>query len=143
MDVSSAGGYLHIGVCGATDNLLVGFLLGVRFHEALSFIEVVLGPHASLGLGTVLSMQLVTTALVVWPAGRGSPTIRSLISMTKIVEVVKHQVHILLLLTLKVMDDALVLVHLDSDVRVSLSGDCSRLDEVASLLIHVVAALGC
>ena len=61
--------------------------------------------------------------------------------MAEIVEVVEHQVHVLLLFALQVMDDSLVLVHFDTNVSIGLPGYGSRLDEVASLLIHVIAAL--
>ena len=61
--------------------------------------------------------------------------------MAEIVEVVKHQVHVLLLLTLQVVDYSLILMDLDPDVRVRLPGYGPGFDEAARLLVHIVAAL--
>jgi len=62
--------------------------------------------------------------------------------MAEIVEVVEHEVHVLLLLALQMVDDSLIFVHLDSDVCVSLAGNGSRFDKTSCLLVHVVATMG-
>ena len=41
--------------------------------------------------------------------------------MTEIIEVVEHQVHVLLFFTLQMVNDPLIFVYLDSNVGVSLS----------------------
>jgi len=61
--------------------------------------------------------------------------------VAEIVEIVEHEIHIFLLLALQVMDNSLILVHLDPDVRVGLPRYGSRLDETSRLLVHVVASL--
>lgn len=64
-----------------------------------------------------------------------------LLVLVKIVEVVKHEIHVLLLLTLQVVDNPLIFVNFDSYVSISLSRDGSRFDQL--VLIDVVISLSC
>ena len=64
-----------------------------------------------------------------------------LLILVKIVEVVKHEVHVLLLLTLQMVDDPLIFVNFNSYMSISLSGDGSRFDQL--VLIVFVITLSC
>ena len=59
----------------------------------------------------------------------------------EIIEVVEHEIHVLLLLALEVVYDPLVLVHFDPDVCICLSRNRPWLNEV--VLVHQVAPLCC
>ena len=103
-----------------------------------------MGTHASLSLWTCLPMQSVTATLICCTSCSWTSTIRSLTSLvilTKVVEIVEHEIHVFLFLALQMMNNALVFVNLNSDVRISLSRNGSRFDKAACLLIHVIAAL--
>jgi hypothetical protein len=68
-------------------------------------------------------MQSVTATFICGTSCRWTSTIWSLttlVVLTEIVEIVKHQVHVLLFLTLQVVNNPLILVHLDPDVCICL-----------------------
>ena len=64
-----------------------------------------------------------------------SSFILSLLFFVEIVEIVKHQIHIFLLFTLKVMNNSMIFMDFDSYMSISLSRYCSRLDELTLLMI--------
>jgi len=106
-----------------TTKLLIGGVLNasnlLTLEEVFAFVEIILSAHPALSLGPSIVCDNRTTTI-------GSPccwasSIRSGPSIIKVVEVVEHEVHVLLLLTLEMVNDALVFVHLDADVGVSLS----------------------
>lgn len=85
-----------------------------------------------------------SSAIEIGPTSSWSPSVWRIVTVVKVIEVIKHEVHIFLLFSLQVVYDSLILVDFDSYVSISLTRDGSRLDEVARLiLIHVVATLGC
>ena len=104
-------------------------------NQAFRFVKVILGSHSTLCLWTGLTLQSVTAAFVCGTC--------LVIRRAEIVEVIKHQIHILLFLTLQMMDDSLIFMNLDSNVRVCLPRNSPRLYKTASLLIHIIAALCC
>ena len=116
-------------------------------NQAFWFVKVILGSHSTLCLWTGLTLQSVTAAFVCGTTSGRTPSIRStsclVIRRAEIVEVIKHQIHILLFLTLQMMDDSLIFMNLDSNVRVCLPRNSPRLYKTASLLIHIIAALCC
>lgn len=65
----------------------------------------------------------------------------AIVRVAEVVEVVEHEIHILLFFTLQVVDDSLILVHFDADVGVSLPRNCPWLNKASCLLVHVVASL--
>jgi hypothetical protein len=66
-------------------------------------------------------------------------------AVVEVVEIVEHQVHVLLLLPLKMMYNSLVFMDFYSDVGVGLSGNCPGFDETSAgcIWLHVVIALSC
>lgn len=90
------------------------------------------------------------TTVLTSAACRGSAPVRC-IRIIEIVEIIEHEVHVLLLVVLQMMNNALVLVNFDANMRISLTRDGARLDETSVrtglsfmhllCVVHVVAAL--
>lgn len=131
VDVSSLSSGRRIGL----DGLLLVFL-----KKSLALVKVVLRSHTSLSLWSIINHRSSSTFLV--PNCCRPPAVRSGTTMAKIVEVVEHQVHVLLLLTLQVMNDPLILVYFDPYMRISLSRNGSWLYKLTlRILINIVTAL--
>lgn len=113
------------------------------FNEGLTLIEVVLGSHTSLSLRALRSSNDRSSTIKIRSTSSWSSSIWRIVTIVKIIEVIKHEVHIFLLLSLQMVDDSLIFMNFDSYVSISLTGDGSWFDKVAGLvLIHVVATLG-
>ena len=65
------------------------------------------------------------------------------VPFVKVIKIIEHKIHVLLFFTLKMVDDALVFVDFDPDMRISLARDSSRLYKVGLrlFLLHVVITL--
>ena len=89
-------------------------------------------------------MQSVTATFICCSSCRRPSTIRTLatlVVLAEIIEIVEHQVHIFLFLTLQMVNDSLVLVDFDPNVRICLSRNRSRLYKTSCFLVHIVATL--
>lgn len=103
-------------------------------NQIFAFVKVVLSPHAALSCGNSRTPSTLSSCR------RPSSIWRAWI--VEIIEVVEHEVHIFLFLSLQMMYNPLILVHLYPDMRISLSRDSSRLLKFSSYLIfRMVAAL--
>ena len=111
-------------------------------QKALGLVKVILSAHAALCLRTaeavsitkhVCSTSVLTSTASSWPAPIWC------IRIVKVIEVVEHEVHVLLLVMLQMVNDALILMYLDAYVRVSLARDGAWLYEASiwSILILV------
>lgn len=120
-------------------------------QQALGLVKVILSAHATLCLRT--AEALLSVAEHVGPASVPStagswPTAIPIryVCIIEVVEVVEHEVHVILLFMLQMVYDALILVHFDAYVRVSLARDGARLYEAAVwptlVLLHKLAARG-
>lgn len=123
--------HLLVNICLRSDVflLLVLFTPIFVFFINFSVVKLVLSPHW-FGCSSTWSH---------WPL-----SIRSLCNpriVVEVVEVVEHQVHVLFLFILQVVNDPLVFVYFNSDVGVWLSRYSSGFDEV--VMIHCVASLSC
>ena len=120
---------------------LLGIWISLALKQVLRLVEVVLSAHATRGLVASDGPSPVELSASSWSATIGCW------GVAKVVKVVEHEVHILLLLTLEVVDDPLILVHLDSDMSISLPRDGPWFDESSAnlliLLVHVIVALSC
>lgn len=120
-------------------NICWFFYWCLLFDQVLTFVEVVLRPHAPLsGCHSRTPSSLSCSS-------SGSPAIWS-VRIVKIIEVVKHEIHVFLFLSLQVMDNPLIFVHLYPDVSISLTRNSSRLDKISLELIicrRVVTPLSC
>ena len=102
--------------------------------QIFAFVKVVLSPHAALSCGNSRTPSTLSSCR------RPSSIWRAWI--VEIIEVVEHEVHIFLFLSLQMVYNPLILVHLYPDMRISLSRDSSRLLKFSSYLIfRMVAAL--
>lgn len=97
---------------------------------------------------SVVEVLLCSHSLVVSPGARGDRSFSisrlrgsGLVVKVEVVEVVEHEIHVFLFLSLEVVDDALVFVHFNSDVSIRLPRYGSGLHEV--VFVHVVASLRC
>lgn len=81
------------------------------FQQVLALIKVILSSHSSLGGGH----PSLSFSACGGPPPVGSPLV------IEIIEIVKHEVHVLLLLPLQMVYNSLVLVHLYPDVGIGLS----------------------
>ena len=119
----------------------------IIFNQAFWFIKVILGTHSSLSLWTCLTLQSVTATFVCGTTGGRTSSIGSLASLivcrAEIVEVIKHQIHILLFLTLQMMDDSLILMNFNSDMSICLPRNSPWLNKATCFLIHIIATLCC
>ena len=136
---------LNLDIMNVSELLLLLWLLGIwislALKQVLRLVEVVLSAHTTRGLVASDGPPPIELSASCWSATIGSW------GVAKVVKVVEHEVHVLLFLTLEVVDDPLILVHLDSDVSISLPRDGPRFDESSAnlliLLVHVVVALSC
>ena len=80
-------------------------------QQILTFIEVVLRSHAALGSCHSLPAAALASC---GPSAVGG------VRIVKVIKVIEHQVHVLLLLSLQVVDDSLVFVNFYPDVRICL-----------------------
>jgi len=103
-------------------------------HHHLWFVKIVLRAHACIwhtsnwGNWPFASLSSLSAAVLGWWF------------IWKIVEIVKHEVHIFLLFTLQMMYDSLVFMHLDTNVSICLSRNGSGFYEICllQLIIHLI-----
>ena len=106
-------------------------------QKALRLVKVILSAHATLCLRTakaVLSVvEYLGSASVLTSTAGSWPTAIPIryVCIIEVVEVIEHEVHVLLLVMLQMVYDALILVYLNSYVRISLARDGARLYEAA------------
>ena len=114
------------------------------FNEGLTLVEVILGSHTSLSLWALRSSNDWSSTIKIRSSSSWSSSIWRIVTVVKVIEVIKHEVHIFLLLSLQMVDDSLIFVDFDSYVSISLTRDGSWFDKVTGLvlIIHVVATLG-
>lgn len=114
-------------------NVSAGGIFCLLGFKVIWLVKVILGSQAALGLGTVASSsrthEVGPTTSGAFSTSCGSPAI-GIVCVVKIVEVIKHEIHIFGLLTLKMVNDPLVFMHFYSNVSISLSRYSPWLDEV-------------
>ena len=81
--------------------------------QIFAFVKVVLGPHAALSCSYSLTPSTLSPSRRPPSVGRAR--------IIKVIKVVEHKVHILLLFSLQMMYNPLILVNLYPDMRISLS----------------------
>lgn len=99
-------------------------LWSLTVQQAFRLIKVILSAHAALCLGTAKAVSItehVGSASVLASTTGSRPATIGSVSIIEIVEVVEHEVHVFLLVMLQMMYDALILVHLNAYVSVSLA----------------------
>lgn len=132
-----------------------GGLFCLLGFKTIWLIKVILSSQATLSLRSVCATtwtHQVGPAAASFSTSCGSSAIR-VVCVVEIVEVIKHEIHIFGLLTLKMVNDPLVFVHFYSNVSISLSRYSPWLDEVTRsqgiwilliiICIHIVTTLGC
>lgn len=87
------------------NNVFLVKTIQIRFlaiYQAFWLVKIVLGAHAALSLGTIQTMQLLTSAIIGSATCSWTPTIgcSARVPVTKIIKVVEHQIHVLLFFTL-------------------------------------------
>lgn len=93
----------------------------VVLQQVFVVVKIVLGAHTAwIGACSAGNWPF---AVVLAASRRGPPSIRRDSPVVEVVEVVEHEVHVFLFLALQVVDDSLVLVHLNSDMGVCLPGN--------------------
>lgn len=101
----------------------------VFLNQIFSIIEVVLGSHT-----------LVHCSRSHWSFSIGS--LRSSLSFVlEIIEIIEHQIHIVLFFVLKMMYNPLIFVNFNSNVCISLSWNSSWFYKI--IIIQIVASLCC
>ena len=122
--------------------VLSPLLFGV-FKQIFGFVKIVLSSHSSLSLGAWKRTVGYWPSPVIFPSCCWASPVGSYVSIIEVVEVVEHEIHILLFFSLEVVNDSLILVDFDSDVRISLPRDSSRLYEVSLrlILLHIIIIL--
>lgn len=122
--------------------LFFGVFLFMHQDCLFSRIEVVLSSHAIQTLCIHLSSSTCNRSLAISASSSGWPSPVDCLLLVQIVtwpseliEVVKHEIHVLLLILLQVMDDSLILVHFNSDVCISLATYGAWLHEIDRLVL--------
>ena len=130
----------------------IELILKVLLNQGFWLVEVALSPVTSLRLRTrvlnLVGLHSFDSPTLSAPATSGRSPPRGIVSIVEVIKVVEHQIHVLALLILKVVDNSLVLLHLYPDMGVSLPRDSPWFDEIAArslflgqLILHVVSAL--
>lgn len=129
------------------------FLACSSFFSSLTFatalyqihllVKVILSSHSSLSQRTLDSATSFMSRVACSSSGWSSSSsvislVSSLSGFVEIVKVIKHKIHIFLLLSLQMMNNSVVLMHFYSDVSISLSRYSSWFNEIrASLSIFL------
>ena len=116
------------------------WLLLITFKQILAFVKVSLGTHLSLISASSTCYRSLTVISCCWP----SSIWRCTWLITKIVEIIEHQIHVFLFVLLQMMYDSLIFVNFNSNMSIGLARYCTGFHEVCALiLIEIITALNC